>query len=104
MPAGEGVQAVSYQSAMPWGSPTAGRESLSVDASRTARRNRLIAAGRHPLIDGPIRTDGETCGTCANLRTVEYAGRYHKCALRQTRGPATDVRLRWPGCRAWEAK
>ena len=28
----------------------------------------------------------------------------HKCALRQTRGPATDVRLRWPGCRAWEAR
>ncbi len=65
------------------------------------------ALRRHPLMGGPCLTDGATCGTCRHLiRTESPAGRrYSKCALRGvTRGPATDVRLRWPGCRAWEAR
>lgn len=63
-----------------------------------------IYTRRHPLLGGPCRTDGETCGTCAHLRRRSTpSGRtVYKCAMRgETRGAATDVRFRWPGCGWW---
>lgn len=81
---------------------------LSRDQRLTVRRRELLAAGRHPLRGDPL-TDVEDaiCGNCKyldahghNLRT------YYKCGLRPhevTFGAATDLRVSWPGCIAWEA-
>jgi hypothetical protein len=93
---------VTDQREMPWGGDVKRTDLRSPDARRTERRHALLAAGRHPLIDGPVRTDGETCGSCAHLRTVSKGRDYHKCVqVRQTGGAATDVRLSWPGCKRW---
>jgi hypothetical protein len=38
---------------------------------------------------------------------IEYANVYHKCALMEavwTGGTGTDIRVRSPACRLWEAK
>lgn len=65
-----------------------------------ARSNELVLAGLHPM--GALLGDPDTrCRTCVSL---EDHGRWKKCArARQTRGPATDVRLKWRGCQHWEA-
>lgn len=72
------------------------------EQKRGERQQALLDAGRHPLHGGEIRTDGETCGSCSFLDVHQHGRRYYKCRLRKTSGPATDVRLRWPGCKWWE--
>jgi hypothetical protein len=50
---------------------------------------------------------GEACGTCWHKSGVQYANKYHKCCLMKaawTGGAATDIRVRSPACRLWEAK
>ena len=97
------------QEAMPWRGPepvelpeapkVAGR---SADRRRTARRRELLAAGRHPFMGGPVRTDGETCGSCAH-HVMRQRGRvWHKCVLHESSSAATDIRVSWPGCKRWE--
>lgn len=55
-----------------------------------------------PIGGGPT---GETCGTCAHAYCVEYAKRYHKCRLvKATRGPGTDIRLKWAACSRFEKR
>ena len=52
---------------------------------------------RNPMIRvyGPA-LDGLTCKTCAHLFK---SGQWWKCGLRRnTGGPATDHRVRWPAC------
>lgn len=68
---------------------------------RSDKQRALIESGRHPFHPGPIRTDGETCGSCANCEIEEHGRRYYKCALRKTAGAATDIRKSWPGCKWW---
>jgi hypothetical protein len=49
---------------------------------------------------------GETCGTCRHLARHHCARSYPKCRLMEavwTGGAATDVRVRSPACRRWEA-
>ena len=76
---------------------------ISPDRRRTMLRRTALEAGRHPLMDGPVRTDSETCGTCQHhVIQGGVAGTYHKCDLRNTGGPATDIRVSWPGCHRWE--
>ncbi len=48
---------------------------------------------------------GETCKTCRHAYAVEFARRYWKCdRIRPTRGLGTDIRLKAPACRRWQAK
>lgn len=46
----------------------------------------------------------KTCGSCRHLyRQGGVAGTYYKCDLRRnTSGPATDHRVRWPACARFE--
>jgi hypothetical protein len=47
--------------------------------------------------------DGETCGSCAH---VAHFDRWAKCRLvrgRWTGGRGSDVKVRSPACRRWEA-
>lgn len=53
---------------------------------------------------GPI---GETCGSCEHLVRTGRGRACPKCALTRgawTRGPRTDIRIRWAACSKWEAK
>jgi hypothetical protein len=76
---------------------------LSADRKRTIRRRAMLDAGIHPLMGGAVRADGETCGSCAHHCVQgDVARTYHKCELRNTGGPATDIRVSWPGCYRWE--
>jgi hypothetical protein len=62
-----------------------------------------IENGFHPIGIrlGPL---GESCGTCAHLQRREHSGgKYFKCALRpKTKGPGTDIRMKWPACAFWK--
>lgn len=49
---------------------------------------------------------GETCGSCGYCRST-WSGsgkRYNKCGLvKETRGPATDIRRKSPACQFWQS-
>ncbi len=88
---------------------------LSADRKRTRRRQALLDQGIHPTTRRPLLTfhrddtvDGtETCGDCAHHFSHTRNKTYHKCAKTPggpTRGAASDVRLSWPACAAWEPK
>lgn len=68
---------------------------------RTIRQRLLIGAGVHPATRRPT-IEGTECRGCSHLVLVDHHGRrYWKCdrhTLGITHGPATDVRLSWPGC------
>jgi hypothetical protein len=76
-----------------------------------AERRRLLKATRSkktghaaPPGTGP---EGETCGSCEHLFRNSMARTYFKCLLRRstwTGGFGTDVRVRDPACKHWEAK
>lgn len=71
-------------------------------SAMTRAHSARVARGLHPfgLELGP---DGSTCGACAHLRKRSLGKTYYKCALaKDTPGPATDVRLRWRWCSAFE--
>ena len=75
------------------------------DGRYQQRHKAALAAGVHPLTKYPLRTDGTRCGTCAFVRVQGMTnGTYYKCAkAAYSRGPATDLRLRWPACVLYEA-
>jgi|GEM_PF-4721252 len=59
-----------------------------------------------PIGSGP---EDETCGSCRHYTRAELrSGRIVlKCGLMRsfwTHGAGSDVKARWPACRAWEAK
>jgi hypothetical protein len=61
----------------------------------------------HPMTHQPLRPEGGKCGDCRHLvRRGMVAGTYYKCTLhpRNTGGPATDCRVRWPACVLFEAR
>jgi len=69
-----------------------------ISVLKSARRG--VTGYAYPPGTGP---SGETCKTCRHLTVRRFANRYYKCGLvRATGGPATDVRLKSPACRAWE--
>lgn len=72
---------------------------LSVDRRRTLRNESLLARGLHPVSRRALRGEG-TCGECAHCYRH---GRYIKCDLNSTSGPATDIRLKWPACVSFSA-
>lgn len=51
--------------------------------------------------------EGETCGSCRHALRFLAARSYSKCALMRSRwtgGEGSDIRLRTPACRKWEAR
>ncbi len=77
----------------------------SAGRRRTQRQRAMLDGGYHPVTRFKLAANGETCGTCDQLRAQGgTAGTYYKCALNLTRGPATDTRLSWPACEAWEVQ
>jgi hypothetical protein len=83
---------------------------LSADRRRTLRQRADVERGRNPLTRRPIRQPpGETCGSCRHREIFGHHNRtYPKCTVndgvRETHGPASDVRAWWPACQEWEAK
>lgn len=48
--------------------------------------------------------DGQTCKDCAHLIALAHARNYYKCKVfGVTSGPATDWRVKWLACGAFEA-
>lgn len=65
------------------------------------RPNPAPAGHAAPPGTGPA---GETCRTCRNVHRHQTQRTYFKCALTEwTFGPATDIRLKDPACRKWQA-
>lgn len=75
------------------------------EAKRERRRAKEVCRGYYaPPGTGPA---GETCRSCRHTDYVQYAKRFWKCARRSaswTHGPGTDIRLKSPACKGWEAK
>lgn len=76
---------------------------LSAQRRRTIRNRAFIKNGIHPVTRLPLARNGETCGTCALSGWVRMGGRYFKCSLNKTSGPATDLRVFWPACEKWKS-
>ena len=84
--------------------PTEPVEKISAGRRRTMRQHDALAHGWHPLMGTKLRIDGETCGTCLHhCLQGGVAGNFHKCDLRNTGGPSTDIRVSWPGCMTWDS-
>lgn len=67
----------------------------------TARHSAAIARGIHPLTGIGLANNGKTCGDCVHAFAYR---RYWKCDTRPiTSGAATDIRVGWPACKAFEA-
>lgn len=73
-------------------------------ARRTRRNNESLARGRHPVTKLNLLESAppRTCGECAHHEVHRYAKTYHKCELNRSSGPATDIRVSWPACTAFE--
>lgn len=84
---------------------------LSPDQRRTKRRVALLAQGFNPRTRLPLLESDEphTCGDCAHHFVRRMGQTYHKCDhgvgenVHVSFGPATDVRVSWPACTAWQA-
>lgn len=77
---------------------------LSYGRRLTIRRRQMLDRGIHPITRLPLAGNDETCGSCAHHRLRgNVAGRFHKCDLNLTGGPATDLRVSWPACTRWDA-
>ena len=62
-----------------------------------------LERGQHPHRGGRLGPAGETCGSCEHLVRVRFSKTYLKCAHGpDSRGPATDIRARWPSCELWK--
>ena len=70
----------------------------------SAQQKKYVRIGLHPTGQKlkENRTH-ESCGNCADLDRVGYRSRvYLKCKrTKQTRGPGTDMRAKWPACVNW---
>lgn len=74
----------------------------------TAMELSIFKAGRNATPHRPgTGPAGESCKTCRHLSPVEYHNKHYlKCGLMRalwSHGPGTDIRAKWPACRAWEA-
>lgn len=75
--------------------------------SAAFKTHRRIENGFHPWGVKLREPPGETCGSCAQSYriTIGSGAGYWKCRLKKaTRGPGSDLRLKWPACFFWEAK
>ena len=81
-------------------------ESLPAGSANRVKngKGRLGALKVNPmLVHGP-GPEGRICRDCVHLNQVGgTSGTYYKCDLRRnTRGPASDHRVRWPACVKFE--
>lgn len=75
--------------------------------NRAALVSLRIERGVHPHNGFSLGPTGETCGSCAHAVAGPggHSKRWWKCDLSaSTRGPATDIRVRWPACSKWSAR
>ena len=81
-------------------------KAISVQRGRTRRQKAYLRSGIHPATKVLLAGNGETCGSCDHLVRVQHGNRgYYKCGLVEiTRGPGSDIRLKWPACVAWEER
>jgi hypothetical protein len=48
---------------------------------------------------GPCPEPGHTCGECDHCCSKRWSRVYYKCEeWKDSNGPATDIRLKWPAC------
>ena len=86
------------------GPPGAVPDAESYGRRLTRRRQAMLDRGVHPITGSPLADNGETCGSCEHhVLRCNVAGRYHKCVLNLSGGPATDLRVSWPACTRWKA-
>lgn len=87
---------------LPTPPPAPAEPKLSYTRRLTLKRQTMLAAGVHPATRRPLLDPerGLTCGGCAHLAGYGHNNTtYWKCELAgATRGPATDVRRKWPAC------
>ena len=63
-------------------------------------QNKNVARGLHPM--GLFLLGRETCGTCSHMLRHKHSKTYLKCDLvKNTHGPATDIRAKWAACEKW---
>lgn len=79
-----------------------GKELSWEEAEASIRRDRRKKTGyAAPPGTGPA---GEFCRTCNHACYHTCSKRYYKCALvKSTAGPGTDIRLKSPACKRWQA-
>ena len=81
---------------------------LSEDRRRTVRNRELLDAGIHPATRLPLPVEGTgTCGDCAHHHAYRESPPrvWHKCDLHrlgQSHSAASDIRVSWPACSAWQ--
>jgi hypothetical protein len=79
---------------------------VSPDVARRLRNESRIARGIHPFGQRLREPAGETCGSC-KFKFAHWSNpekKFFKCEkVKQTRGPGSDIRLKWPACVLWEA-
>src|SRR3990167_6921403 len=77
---------------------------LSATQRRTRNNNARIARGVHPNGYALLK-NGESCGSCANAHKKQINRTFWKCKImKNTNGPGTDIRLKWPACQRWVKK
>ena len=84
--------------------PSAGPEWFIAGNNTPATHIKNVQRGLHPL-GGILYSPwhGQKCGNCAHLaRQKHHDKTYIKCKVhKQTRGPGTDVRVKWRACDKW---
>lgn len=85
-------------------------DGLSADAARTKANRERLGVGVHPATDHVLLVGcSETCGTCAHHHAYrQRPGKvWHKCDLHrlgQSHSAASDIRVSWPACSAYERR
>lgn len=87
------------------------RDLLGNEVSEEQARALLKRKRREPTPNGyawkpGTGPAGETCGSCKHHFRNQMAKVYHKCSLSESRwtgGRATDILVRSPACKFWEA-
>lgn len=86
--------------------PGPGGKLVSDDARRTAANRDLLDSGVHPAtLTALLIGASETCKTCTHHQVNRRSKTYHKCDLHRlglSGSAASDIRVRWPACAAYE--
>lgn len=83
-------------------------EPTSYGRRLTAKAREALKAGRHPATGLDLLGGMATCGGCTHLVVRDpHDRRFYKCKrhrLGVTRSAASDVRVGWPACTAYEER
>lgn len=75
---------------------------------RTKRNAALLARGTHPATRLRVRPELGTCGACAHAQRQSVGNsRFWKCRkhrLGMSGSEASDIRVSWPACTAFDAR